>query len=357
MPQTAWHRHATYYSGGVHNDKGCLPPQTCIHRRKPENRGDPHYPQWWTSKWTMYRVFSNYDRFPPRTPRHRPVWTLRTIRVSYGASYYDATYLPPDQDGSGAMMERYEKFCLPIFPSANNFSCAFVSLGNKAYFLRFEDRPWHAGLLPILLHNHPPTRDFIKHLPYNAQQSTHLGGSVQAYSRQIGPQKILFGCAFEKQARSDEPGNPQAPAYRHPQSFFFSGSPTTPPDAPIVSQNYTDFRADQPDPRETWDKIAPDARRRRVGAACLPATALTPRVAGQRRPPLGRTWIARPTKGDTLHELPRRPRPHFSGWFQADVFTSTTTRSSSRTRSAPPQHRAAGHDHTAARILRSVNRT
>ena len=55
----------TYYSGGVHNDKGCLPPQTCIHRRKPGEPSDPHYPQWWTSKWTMYRVFSNYDRFPP----------------------------------------------------------------------------------------------------------------------------------------------------------------------------------------------------------------------------------------------------------------------------------------------------
>lgn len=247
----------TYYSGGVHNDKGCLPPQTCIHRRKPGEPSDPHYPQWWTSKWTMYRVFSNYDRFPP--PYASPPSGLdpADYQASYGASYYDATYLPPDKDGSGAMMERYEKFCLPIFPSANNFSCAFVSLGNKAYFLRFEDRPpGTPACCQFSLHNHPPTRDFIKHLPYNAQQSTHLGGSVQAYSRQIGPQKILFGYAFEKQARSDEPGNPQAPAYRHPQSFFFSGSPTTPPDAPIVSQNYTDFRADQPDPRETWDKVA-----------------------------------------------------------------------------------------------------
>lgn len=51
------------------------------------------------------------------------------------------------------------------------------------------------------------------------------------------------------------------------------------------------------------------------------------------------------------------PRPHFSGWFQADVFTSTTTRSSSRDTISTAAHRAAGHDHTAARILRSVNRT
>ena len=51
------------------------------------------------------------------------------------------------------------------------------------------------------------------------------------------------------------------------------------------------------------------------------------------------------------------PRLHFSGWFEADVFTSTTTRSSSRDTISTAAHRAAGHDHTAAWVPRSVNPT
>lgn len=41
----------------------------------------------------------------------------------------------------------------------------------------------------------------------------------------------------------------------HPQSFYFSGSPTIPPNAPIVSQNYTNFRMEKPK-SETWDELA-----------------------------------------------------------------------------------------------------
>lgn len=253
---TASERH-TYYTGGVHNDKGCQPPQRCIHTRKPGEPSDPLFPKWWTSEWTMYRVFANQDKFPPPYASPPEGLTPADYQVSYGASHYDSTYRPADKDGHGAMMEHYDKFCLPIFPSANNYTCSFVSLGNKAYFLRYDDRP--AGTpqcCQFSLHNHPPRRDFIKHLPYNARQSGHLGGSIQAYSRVVGQQKILFGYAFYKTATSDNPSDPKAPRYRHPQSFFFSGYPLAPPDAPIVSQNYTNFRADRPDPAKTWDRVA-----------------------------------------------------------------------------------------------------
>lgn len=153
------------------------------------------------------------------------------------------------------MLEHYEKRCLPIFPMSNHFSCAFVSLGNKAYFLRYDDRPpGTPRCCRFSLQNHPPRRDFIQHLPYNEQESGHLGGTLQAYSRLVPP-GILFGYAFESSARA---GNcdPELPPYRHPQSFYFAGQPTDPPNAPIVSQNYTGFCAAKPDPASTWDQVA-----------------------------------------------------------------------------------------------------
>jgi hypothetical protein len=246
-----------YYTGGVHNDVGCLPPERCIYPRKSGEPTDPLYPKWWVSTWTMYRVFANYDKFPPPYASPPAGLTPDDYQVSYGASYYDSTYVPKDRDGEGAMMEYYDKYCLPIFPSANDFSCAFVSLGNKAYFLRYADRP--AGTpecCKFSPKNHPPRRDFIKHLPYDAARSAHLGGAIQAYAREVGPLKILFGYAFWRTPTSDDPADPASEPYRHPQSFYFSGSPTDPPNAPIVSQNYDSFRAQRPDPRHTWDQVA-----------------------------------------------------------------------------------------------------
>lgn len=246
----------TYYTGGVHNDKRCKPPQKCVYPRGADEPTNPLYPRWWTSDWTMYRVFNNYEQYPPPYSSPPAGLTPADYQVSYGWTAYDDTYVPKDRDGRGAMMEHYEKFCLPIFPMANNFTCSFVSLGNKAYFLRYDDRP--AGTpecCQFSLHNHPPRRDFIKHLPYNAQQSTHLDGTIQAYSRLVGKQQILFGYSFYKEATADDPANPKSPKYRHPQSFFFSGYPLDPPNAPIVSQNYTNFVARKPDPRTTWDQV------------------------------------------------------------------------------------------------------
>jgi hypothetical protein len=244
-----------YDTGGVHNDVGCVPPSKCVYKRTAGEPTDPLYPAWWSSHWDMYRVFRNYDKFPP--PYANPPEGLAPddYQKSSGATYYDSTYRPRDRDGEGAMMENYEKFCLPIFPMANNYTCSFVSLGNKAYFLRYDDRP--PGTPPCCqfsLKNHPPRRDFIKHLPYNAQDSTHLNGSIQGYSYVVPP-GILFGYAFYKQATPDAVDRTAAP-YRHPQSFYFAGYPADPPNAPIVSQNYTDFSMKKPDPGETWDQVA-----------------------------------------------------------------------------------------------------
>lgn len=247
-----------YYTGGTHNDKNCTPPKKCVYERTAGEPSDPAFPIYWTSEWTMYRVFNNYDKFPPPYALPPAGLTPADYEVSYGATYYDSTYKPADRDGEGAMMEHYEKRCLPIFPIKNDFTCSFVSLGNKAYFLRYEDRP--AGTpkcCQFSLKNHPPRTDFIKHLPYNKEKSTHIGGTVQAYSMEVGakPPKILFGYSFEATPTPDSYDKTAAP-YRHPQSFFFSGYPGTPPDAPIVSQNYTDFRMQRPDPSQTWDQVA-----------------------------------------------------------------------------------------------------
>ncbi len=70
---------------------------------------------------------------------------------------------------------------------------------------------------------------------------------------------ILFGYAFEAQATPDRV-DPSFPPYRHPQSFYFSGVPQLPqvplPNAPVVSQNYTDFAMLWPDPKTTWSQVA-----------------------------------------------------------------------------------------------------
>jgi hypothetical protein len=246
-----------YYTGGVHNDKDCIPLAKCLYPRKAGEPTDPQYPKWWVSTWTMYRVFANYDKYPPPYGNPPAGLSPSDYQVSYGASYYDATYVPKDRDGTGAMMEYYDQYCLPIFPSDNHFTCAFVSLGNKAYFLRYADRPKGTPqCCKFSPKNHPPRVDFIQHLPYSPARSAQVGGQVQAYALEVGKPPILFGYAFYATPTSDDPANPKSPKYRHPQSFYFSGYPLDPPNAPIVSQNYTSFRAQRPDPIVTWDQVA-----------------------------------------------------------------------------------------------------
>jgi len=245
---------AVYFTNGVHNTLGCNEENgNCIAKRKAGEPSDPFFPAFWISNWTMYRVMHNYENNPP--PYSNPPTTLKPAdyTVSRGTSYYDTTYIPPDGDGFGAMMEHYEKYCLPIFPiKNNNYTCSFVSLGNKAYFLTYpqdrpKDMPACCMFSPM---NHPPRQDFIEHLPYDAERSKNLDGSVQAYALDLqSPQgPILFGYAFYKKMSGQPP-------FRPPQSFFFSGD-TSVANAPIVSQNYTDFRIARPDPAQTWAQVA-----------------------------------------------------------------------------------------------------
>lgn len=269
-----------YQTYGTHNapaDPPCAVKE-CIYKRAPGEPSDPEYPPYWTSKWRMYRVFNSFSEFPPPYDGAppTPLKEGEDYEVSYGATDYDSTWRGPT--GEGAMMEHYEKRCLPIFPISNHFTCSFISVGDVAYFVTYdEDRP--KGMPPVCLFsskNHPPRRNFIEHLPYSLADSERLGKRVQGYSFwietssgkpvQVGvnPDRtdkgdIMFGYAFESEPKPDLADKLAAP-YRHPQSFFFSGAydPTNPsavPDAPFVTQNYTDFAMVRPDPARTWDIV------------------------------------------------------------------------------------------------------
>jgi hypothetical protein len=262
---------------GVHNPPSyspCAAPD-CLYARGPDEPSDPLLPLFWTAKWTMYRVFRKYAEYLPPYDGPPPVQLKEgeDYQVSYGASYYDSTWRGPNGE-QGAMMEHYEDWSLPIFPFDNHFTCSFISLGNKAYFLTYDkDRP--KGMVPICLFsdlNHPPRRDFIKHLPYSKGDSERLGGRVQGYSFWTSPQDgkppiqtgaspdrtaegaVLFGYAFRSKWERDV-ADPTAAPYRHVHSFYFSGMPTNPPNAPIVSQYFTDFAMIKPDPMKTWDLV------------------------------------------------------------------------------------------------------
>lgn len=262
--------YATY---GVHNSahsEQCANGR-CEYTRGPGEPTDPRYPEYWTSNWTMYRVYKNYQDNPPPYEGKPPPALVegQDYEVSYGATYYDSTW----NGGQGAMMEHYDKRCLPIFPISNHYTCSFISLGDTAFFVTYDvDRP--KGMPPVCLfspRNHPPRRDFVKHLPYSQGDSDRLGGRVQGYSfwvdhetgkpmqTGVSPDRtqdggILFGYAFDSQATPDRVDTSAAP-YRHPQSFYFSGVPVPPANAPIVSQNYTDFAMVKPDASKTWDQV------------------------------------------------------------------------------------------------------
>lgn len=265
-----------YSTYGVHNPPGDSPcaNANCIYVRQPGEPTDPHYPPFWSSNWNMYRVFQGYAENPPPYDGAPPPALKPGVdyEISQGATYYDSTWRGPT--GEGAMMEHYEKRCLPIFPISNHFTCSFISLGDIAFFVTYDvDRP--SGMPPVCLFspmNHPPRRDFIRHLPYSAGDSARLRDRVQGYSfwvdgtsgkpiqTGVSPDRtsdgaIMFGYAFEREPTRDPLDTSVAP-YRHPQSFYFSGYPLAPANAPIVSQNYTDFAMVRPDPKTTWDQVA-----------------------------------------------------------------------------------------------------
>jgi len=273
--------HPTY---GVHNPPKYSPCKyhDCLYPRQPSDPSDPLYPIYWSAKWTMYIIHRNYENNLPPYDGKPPANLVegKDYTVSVGETFYDSTWKGPNGE-EGAMMEMYHKRSLPIFPTKNDYTSAFISLGNKAYYLTFDDKPEDIDLPPVCLMspmNHPPTRDFIKHLPYSAGDSARLDGRVQGYSfwadsprtGKPGPpiqtgaspdqtlKGILFGYAFNSYAEPDA-HDKTAPAYRHPHSFYFSGYPFEPVNAPIVSQNYTEFSMKQPDPAKTWDLVAKHA--------------------------------------------------------------------------------------------------
>jgi hypothetical protein len=265
--------YATY---GIHNSAAnspCTYP-SCLYVRGPGEPTDPRYPDYWSSNWIMYRVFNGYvDNPPPYDGAPPPALKPgRHYEISRGTTYYDNTWRGPT--GEGAMMENYEDRCLPIFPISNHFSCSFISLGETAFFVTYDkDRP--KGMPPVCLFsplNHPPRPDFISHLPYSADDSARLHNRVQGYSFwvdhasgkpiQVGvspdrtkDQAIMFGYAFDSVPTPDRVDKSAQP-YRRPQSFYFSGYPMAPANAPIVSQNYTNFAMIKPNPKTTWDLVS-----------------------------------------------------------------------------------------------------
>jgi hypothetical protein len=271
--------YATY---GVHSDAhadDCTYP-TCVYDRTAGQPTNPSYPPYWTSNWAMYRVFNNWQtNLPPYAGK--PPATLKEgvdYQTSWGTSYYDSTWTGAVAGVAekGAMEEHYDKFCLPIFAFANNYSCSFISLGKIAFFVTYDDRPsWMPPVCLFSPNNRPPELDFIKHLPYAVGDSQQLNFTVQGYSFWVGQDAkimqtgaapdqtdkggILFGYAFNTEPKQDRVDKTVRP-YRHPSSFYFSGVPKLPqaplPNAPIVSQNYTDFAMIKPDPATTWAKVS-----------------------------------------------------------------------------------------------------
>ena len=269
VPQTT-EQAPIYATYGTHNSPDHSPcsNKDCIYPQTGDRPANPIYPAYWVSDWTMYRVYQGYDKYAPpyNGAPPSPLVAGQDYEVSYGTTYYDSTWSrTPDTPPVGAMMEHYEKKCLPIFPISNNYTCSFISLGDTAYFVTYDDRPdWMPPVCYFSSYNHPPRRDFIKHLPYSEADSQRMGISGgQGYSFwvdgasgnpiQVGvqpdrtaDQAIMFGYGF---APHDTGGE------QMPQSFYFSGYPLEPANAPIVSQNYTNFTVEQPDPATTWDQV------------------------------------------------------------------------------------------------------
>jgi hypothetical protein len=256
---------AVYQTYGVHNppsDSPCKPPN-CVYQRAPGEPADPTYPEYWVSGWNMYRVYKKFKEYPPPYDGAPPSQLVEgtDYEKSWGKTYYDSTTTWPA--GEGAMMEYYENRCLPIFPISNKFTCAFISLGKIAYFVTYEkDRP--AGMPPVCLfsgYNHPPRRNFIEHLPYSAGDSAQIGSGGQGYSFWV---TVADGAVYQDGVKPIPDimkyimfgyGWQEKDGKMMPQSFYFSGFPAPPADAPFVSQNYVDFQTVKPNPAETWDQV------------------------------------------------------------------------------------------------------
>jgi len=252
-----------YATFGVHNPPSYSPCDNydCLQRRPEGTPSDPLFPPQWVSDWVMYTVHDGYQRSPPPYPMDIESVGITDYTKSHGTTYYDGSFTHPLYPGEGAMMEYYEERCLPIFPIKDDYTCAFVSLGNTAYFLTPDENNRPADMPACCLFsplNHPPRRDFIKHLPYSPADSARLP-NVQAYSLETpgpGGSSILFGYSYNSTyMRDDATDRTESAAYRHPNQFYFSGFPAPPVNAPIVTQIYTNFSSIPPDAAQTWDVV------------------------------------------------------------------------------------------------------
>jgi hypothetical protein len=141
-----------YSTYGAHNpptDSPCAD-QGCVYTRKAGEPSNPRYPDYWTSHWTMYRISNPtllakypppYDGIPPRRLKPRVDY-----EISRGETFFDNTWR--GRSGEGAMMEHYEKRCLPIIPISNHFTCSFISLGDTAFFVTYDAGVIPSGLIP-----------------------------------------------------------------------------------------------------------------------------------------------------------------------------------------------------------------
>ena len=243
---------AVYQTYGVHNSPDispCASPD-CVYKRGPGEPADPIYPEYWVSNWNMYRVFNKYSQFPPPYPKcsSARVEGRDRLRKSTGTTYYDSTWTSPG--GEGAMMEHYENRCLPIFPISNKFTCSFISLRQNCLLCHLRKRPArrHAAGLSVFEIQSPRSAISSATYPMPKETGAQIGPGGQGYSFWVSAadgkpvqtgvspdrtadQDIMFGYGFA-------PGDGKI----MPQSFYFSGYPLPPANAPFVSQNYVDFK-------------------------------------------------------------------------------------------------------------------
>src|SRR5437868_1689546 len=81
-----------YPTHGVHNPPDVSPcsAKDCVYTRSAREPTDPTYPPYWTSNWTMYRVFNHYAQYSPPYA-DKPPLPLRPgtdYEVSHGTTYY-----------------------------------------------------------------------------------------------------------------------------------------------------------------------------------------------------------------------------------------------------------------------------
>jgi hypothetical protein len=74
-----------------------------------------------------------------------------------------------------------------------------------------------------------------------------------------------------------------------PQSFYFSGVPVPPPNAPFVAQVYQGFEETKPDPAKTWSQVSSLDPSKLPACEVMGAAQSKPALTASGRKPL--TWF------------------------------------------------------------------